>query len=77
MSSNKAAEASKKADWTRDNWDKVAHPNQQCSTCHSYINFRCRRHSPNGQEGWPAVFPTDWCQDHKMSKTTMAEIGGR
>uniref|UniRef100_A0A6M3JCX1 Uncharacterized protein n=1 Tax=viral metagenome TaxID=1070528 RepID=A0A6M3JCX1_9ZZZZ len=60
-----------------DNWDKVSNPNLACSTCHSYLNYRCRRHAPNGQEGWPAVFPTDYCMDHKMSKQTMAKIGGR
>lgn len=76
MPTNKTIEARKKADWTRDNWDKAAYPTQWCATCHSYINFRCRRHAPRGQDGWPAVFPTDWCMDHKMSKQTMAEIGG-
>jgi hypothetical protein len=64
-------------DWTKDNWDKAAHPNLKCATCHSYINFRCRRHAPKGQEGWPAVFPTDWCMDHKMSKQAMEQIGGQ
>jgi hypothetical protein len=57
-----------------DNWDKDLHPNHSCATCHSYNNFRCRRHAPSGQEGWPAVFPTDWCQDHKMSKNQMLAI---
>lgn len=61
-------------DWTKDNWDKNAHPTQTCATCHSYINFRCRRHAPAGQEGWPAVFPTDFCMDHKMSKQTMGGL---
>ena len=56
-----------------DNWDKGTNNQQRCETCMHYINFRCRRHSPNGQEGWPAVYPTDYCGDHKMDKRTMAE----
>lgn len=26
---------------------------------------RCRRHAPS-MNGYPAVFPTDWCGDHKL-----------
>ena len=26
---------------------------------------RCRRHAPS-LGGWPVVFPTDWCGDHKL-----------
>lgn len=62
-----------------DNWDEELHPEIVCcATCHSFCNYRCRRHAPSGQEGWPAVFPTDWCQDHKMSKIQMTDrkIGG-
>jgi hypothetical protein len=58
---------------TWDNWNKVSNNMQRCELCMHYTNFRCRRHAPRGQEGWPAVFPTDSCGDHKMSKTTMAE----
>ena len=28
---------------------------------------RCRRHGPTLQ-GWPAVFPADWCGDHKLDE---------
>lgn len=56
-----------------DNWDKATNNLQRCETCMHYVGYRCRRHAPKGQEGWPAVFPTDWCGDHKMSKGTMAE----
>ena len=28
---------------------------------------RCRRHSPS-MSGYPAVFKTDWCGDHKMDE---------
>ena len=27
---------------------------------------RCRRHAPT-MSGWPVMFPTDWCGDHKLS----------
>jgi hypothetical protein len=54
-----------------DNWIKVPGSTFCCGTCDHYINYRCRRHAPKGQEGWPAVFPTDWCGDHKMNKQTM------
>lgn len=27
---------------------------------------RCRRRAPVCHEGWPAVFETDWCGDHKL-----------
>lgn len=60
-------------DAPKDNWDKATNNLQRCETCMYYVGYRCRRHAPKGQEGWPAVFPTDWCGDHKMSKGTMAE----
>lgn len=28
---------------------------------------RCRRHAPT-MNGYPAVFPTDWCGDHKLDE---------
>ena len=28
---------------------------------------RCRRHAPN-LSGYPAVFGTDWCGDHKLDE---------
>lgn len=28
---------------------------------------RCRRHSPT-MNGYPVVFPTDWCGDHKLNE---------
>ncbi|MCK5015927.1 MAG: hypothetical protein KAS32_02555 [Candidatus Peribacteraceae bacterium] len=28
---------------------------------------RCRKHSPT-LDGWPAVFPGDWCGDHKIDE---------
>jgi len=28
---------------------------------------RCRRHAPT-MTGWPVVFNTDWCGDHKLDE---------
>jgi Pyruvate/2-oxoacid:ferredoxin oxidoreductase delta subunit len=28
---------------------------------------RCRRHAPT-MNGFPVVFPTDWCGDHKLDE---------
>ena len=29
---------------------------------------RCRRHAPT-MNGYPVVFPADWCGDHKLDET--------
>ena len=29
---------------------------------------RCRRHAPT-MSGWPVMFLTDWCGDHKLDET--------
>ena len=29
---------------------------------------RCRKRSPT-LDGWPAMFSTDWCGDHKLDET--------
>jgi len=55
-----------------------------CGTCMWYspkvttlgidIGFgRCRRHAPT-MSGYPAVFATDWCGDHKMDENKL--LGG-
>jgi len=31
---------------------------------------RCRRHAPT-MSGYPAVFPADWCGDHKLDETKL------
>ena len=28
---------------------------------------RCRRHAP-AMNGYPAIFPADWCGDHKLDE---------
>jgi hypothetical protein len=56
-----------------DNWANVN--TKACETCMYYVNTRCRRHAPNQVEpGYPAVFPSDWCGDHKISKETMVKL---
>lgn len=34
---------------------------------------RCRKHSPT-LNGWPAIYPTDWCGDHKLDEQKMEVI---
>jgi len=55
-----------------DNWQPL--DTFVCKCCMYWISYRCRRHSPAGQEGWPATYPTDHCGDHKMSKIQMEQI---
>lgn len=31
---------------------------------------RCRRHAPT-MAGWPAVFESDWCGDHKLDENKL------
>ena len=35
---------------------------------------RCRRHAPT-MAGYPAVFPDDWCGDHKIDETKINRGG--
>lgn len=55
----------------RDPW-KHRNESMRCQTCMWYAPKspqigRCRRHAPR-LEGYPAVFPVDWCGDHKLSE---------
>jgi hypothetical protein len=34
---------------------------------HAHTFGRCRRHAPT-LSGYPAVFSTDWCGDHKLDE---------
>lgn len=41
-----------------------------CSTCRFFVpkreaDGRCRRHAPT-MDGYPVVYPADWCGDHKL-----------
>jgi hypothetical protein len=61
-----------------DNWTN-RHKGMLCSTCRFYVVKeaekknakevgRCRRHAPVVGEGYPVVFPNDWCGDHKLDE---------
>ena len=55
-----------------DNW-KNKTSEMRCATCAFYVHFRCRRNAPT-MNGFPAVYPTDWCGNHKLDKDKMQEI---
>lgn len=51
----------------------------RCATCMWYVRKdtdspahneigRCRRHAPT-MNGYPVVFESDWCGDHKLDET--------
>lgn len=68
----------------KDNWKHRA-AGMRCKTCMWFaekqstverdVNSdsfgRCRRHAPTMQ-GFPAVFGTDWCGDHKLDENKTA-----
>lgn len=60
-----------------DNW-KHRSAGMKCITCMWFVAKgaeegaeitigRCRRRSPT-MSGWPVMFPTDWCGDHKLAE---------
>lgn len=58
----------------RDPW---AHRSEgmRCGTCMWFVGKgedaklgRCRRHAPT-MNGYPVVYPTDWCGDHKLDES--------
>lgn len=66
---------------TDDNWQHRSEK-MKCATCMWFVTKeistptgsmtvsnigRCRRRSP-GLGGWPVVFNTDWCGDHKLDE---------
>lgn len=55
-----------------DNWSEKT-SEMLCKTCMFYVNFRCRRSAPT-IKGFPAVYPEDWCGEHKLDKKIMMEI---
>ena len=55
-----------------DNW-KNRTVEMRCQSCMYFINFRCRRNAPT-MAGFPAVYPDDWCGEHKLGKDTMNSI---
>ena len=63
----------------KDNW-KHRSAGMRCSTCMWFapkvntegdpIIGRCRRHAPT-MNGYPVVFPSDWCGDHKLNEEAL------
>jgi len=64
----------------QDNW-RDRSSGMRCDTCISFVPKksdlvdvqskdvgRCRRHAPT-MTGFPVVFPSDWCGDHKIDET--------
>jgi hypothetical protein len=37
---------------------------------------RCRRHAPT-MSGYPVVFNSDWCGDHKLDEGTLSKLEPR
>jgi hypothetical protein len=59
-----------------DNWVHRS-SSMLCRTCMYYApklglrNLgRCRRHAPT-MSGWPVMFSTDWCGDHKIDENKL------
>jgi hypothetical protein len=72
-------EAPAKVGKGRDPWIHRS-SGMRCRTCIFYVEKvrerdgmteaplgRCRRHAPT-MNGYPVVFPTDWCGDHKLDE---------
>jgi len=54
-----------------DNWIHRSE-NMICETCMFFVEKndkigRCRRNAPT-MKGWPALFPEDWCGEHKLDE---------
>ena len=60
---------------TDDNW-KHRSEGMRCKTCIWWVRKghtplgRCRKRAPT-LNGWPAVFETDWCGDHKLDEAKL------
>lgn len=58
-------------DEAKDPWQHRAQ-GMRCRTCMWYVEKegsvgRCRRHAPT-MNGYPVVYETDWCGDHKLNE---------
>lgn len=56
----------------KDNWEHRS-KGMLCKTCMFFVEKkegfgRCRRNAPT-MNGFPAVFATDWCGNHKLDET--------
>lgn len=59
---------------SEDNWQHRSE-SMLCKTCMFYVPKktkvgRCRRNAPT-MSGWPVMFPTDWCGNHKLDETKL------
>lgn len=62
-----------------DNWANLS--TYVCATCRFYVPKneavgRCRRHAPT-MDGYPVVYPKDWCGDHKIGTNPSRDADGR
>ena len=59
----------------KDNWAGRS-TGMICGTCVFYVPKgkgiigRCRRNAPT-MKGFPAVYPTDWCGEHRLNEGTL------
>ena len=67
---------------TEDKWIHRA-ANMLCQSCMFYVPKksstagsmklgRCRRRCPT-MNGWPVMYPTDWCGDHKLNESAPSD----
>ena len=67
----------------KDNW-KHRSKMMACGNCMWWVKKetihtsnkpigRCRKRAPS-LDGWPAVFETDWCGDHKLDEDARREL---
>ena len=72
VESLKPQESHENTDSNEDNW-KHRSARMKCTNCMWYVPKgegkigRCRQASPT-IKGWPVMFPTDWCGDHKLDE---------
>ncbi len=50
-------------------WFVEKEPAQDCPRTEKRVG-RCRRHAPT-MGGYPVVFSTDWCGDHKLDENAI------
>lgn len=69
-----------------DNW-KHRSEGMRCATCMFYVPKtkvvvgaqevgRCRRNAPS-MNGWPVMFPGDWCGAHKLDENKLPVVNGK
>ncbi len=67
----------------KDPW-KYRSKGMRCESCMWFVSKvsdsgdvklgRCRKHAPT-MNGYPSVFPIDWCGDHKLDENKLP-VGG-